>query len=291
VFTSITATWSSAQPSVRLIVTSKTGSRGCAASAAADIASGKVVMHRVRGASGSTSNQWKLDFPGTVTLCGFLLRSSDGALLAATAPVALTYRPGRASVSLEVPARVTPSQIFRFFVPVYAELRRDLVVTIKDASARGCGASYMLDAPVSENIFVRDMQGSHRYAEPERAPSVNGIYQLCAYVIESGSDPAPEATASATFEVGPDLCAAARAKLTAANRLARRAQSSVNRLRRTYRRYERRARRAEGATRRAYRRLARRDKRRYEAAVRRRDGARQVVTTVQSEVTAACGGK
>jgi hypothetical protein len=291
VFTPVTATWSSAESNLRVIVTRKAGSRGCGRTYAADDAYSTDVINRVVGSSGSASQNWRLNDPGTVTLCGYLYRANAPGLLAATGPVPLTYRPGRASVAIEVPPRVSPGQIFRFFVPVSAELRRHLEVTLKPTGSRGCGANYPLDDPVSTDLIYGYMQGNHRYAKSIRAPAANGMYLLCAYVSERPTDPAPEATFAATFEVGPNLCAEARAKLASANRTATSAQSSVTSYRRSYKRYQRRASRTHGASHETYRRLAKRDRSRYESAVRRRDAARAAAASAQAEVTAACGGK
>src|SRR4051794_5713401 len=289
VLTPITVSWSSAQPSVRVIVTSKPGSLGCGSTYAADDAHSRDVINRLAGSSGSASQNWTLADPGTLTLCGYLERAADSAPLAATGRVPLTYRSGHAGVAIQVPARVTPGQIFRFFVPVSAELRRHLEVTVKPTGARGCGADYALDAPVSTDLLYGYLQGNHRIAKIVRAPSVDGIYLLCAYVGERPGDPAPEAKSSATFEVGPDLCAEARAKLTSANRAARRAQSAATTYHRSYRRYERKASRTHGARHAAYRRFAKRDKKRYDRAIRARDGARNAAASARTEVTAACG--
>ena len=291
VFTPITATWNSTESNVRVIVTSKPGVQSCGTSYAADDAYSRDWINRVVGASGSTSRNWRLFDPGTVTLCGYLQRAADAAPLATAGPVRLTYRSGHASVSIQVPPRVSPGETFRFIVPVSAELRRHLEVTLKPTGTRGCGASYGLDDPVSSDVMYGAVQGNHRYAKAIRASSVNGMYLLCAYVSERPSDPSPEATFAATFEVGPDLCAEARAKLAAANRAAKRAQSSVTKYRRSYKRYERRARHTHGARRVTYRRRAKRDKSRYERAVRRRDAARKAAASARMEVTAACGGQ
>jgi len=290
VLTPVTVSWSAAESSIRVIVTRKPGSRGCGRTYGTDDPYSTDVMNRVVGPSGSATQYGRLNDPGTLTLCGYLQRADNAALLAATGPVPLTFRSARASVAIQVPPRVSPGQIFRFFVPVSAELRRQLEVTIKPTGTRGCGANYPLDAPVSTDLLYFYMQSDHRYAKTIRAPSVNGLYLLCAYVSERPSDPAPEATAAATFEVGPDLCADARAKLAVANRALRRAQASVTKYRKLYRRYERRARRTHGTERARYRRLAKRAKRRYDRAILRRDAARNAAASAQAGVTAACGG-
>jgi hypothetical protein len=288
--TRVTATWSATESSVRVIVTSKPGPRGCGSSYPADAPYSQDVLNRVVASSGSVSWNWRLNDPGTLTLCGYLQRADAATLVAATGPVGLTYRSARASVALQLPSRVSPGAIFRFFVPVSAELRRHLEVTLKPTGSRGCGASYALDDPVSTDVLYFSMQGNHRFAKTIRAPSVNGLYLLCAYVSERPSDPAPEATFAATFDVGPDLCAEARAKLAAANRAARKAQSSATSYRRAYKRDERRARRTHGAKHVTYRRLAKRARRRYERAIRQRNAARDAAASAQTEVTAACGG-
>lgn len=286
VFTAITATWSSTESNLRVIVTSKAGSRGCGSTYAADHADSTVWINRLVGSSGSTSRYWRLLDPGTATLCGYLYRAGEPVLLAATGPVPLTYRAGRASVAIEVPPRVSPGQIFQFFVPVSAELRRHLEVTLKPAGSRGCGASYPLDDPVSTDLIYGYMQGDQRYAKTIRASGITGTYLLCAYVSERPTDPSPEAAFAATFEVGPDLCAEARAQLAAASHRLISAQSSVTRYRTSYERYARRARRTHAT----YRRLARRDKSRYARAVGRRKAARVAAAFAQAEVRAACEG-
>jgi hypothetical protein len=245
------------------------------------------VINRVVGPSGSLSQLWKLNDPGTLTLCGYLQRVDTGARLAATGPVPLTYRSGRASVAIQVPPRVSPGQVFTMSLPVSAELRRQVEVTLKPAGTRGCGASYPFDAPVSVDVFDLWMQGNQSYAPAIQAPSVNGTYLLCAYVSEGPTDPAPEATATATFQVGPDLCAAARTQLLAANRAVGAAQRSVAKYRAAYRRD---LRRLESTHDRRYRRLARHNLGRYQRALRRRAAARQAAASAQTAMTAACGG-
>jgi hypothetical protein len=286
--TRITATWNATEPNVRLIVTSKAVPQGCGVTYAGDDAPSTDVINRVVGASGSAWRDWTLANPGTLTLCAYLQRVDNAAPLGSTGPVLLTYRSARASVALQVPPRVTAGQIFKFYVPVSAELRRHLEVTLKPSGSRGCGADYQIDDPVSRDVIYTSVRGDHRYAKSIKAPSVDGIYLLCAYVSERPSDPAPEATASATFEVGPDLCAEARAKLEDANRAAGRAQAAAKRYGRHYRRDMRRAQRTHGARHRAYRRLAKREKKRHDRAIRARDAARNAAASAQSEVTAAC---
>jgi hypothetical protein len=203
VLTPVTVTWSSTGPNLRVIVTSKPGSQGCGSTYAADDAYSTDVINRLVGPSGSTSQNWRLNDPGTLTLCGYLYRMNDPTLLAATGRVPLTYRSGSAGVAIRVPPRVSPGQIFRFLVPVSAELRRHLEVTLKPTGTRGCGASYPLDDPVSTNLIYFTVQGNHRYAKTTRAPGTNGIYLLCAYVSERPTDPAPEATFAATSRSAP----------------------------------------------------------------------------------------
>jgi hypothetical protein len=290
VYSPITATWSASQADLRVIVTSKGGSQGCGATYAADDRYSQDWINRLVGATGSTARSWRLMDPGTVTLCGYLMRASDSVPLAATGPVPMTYRSATAGLQLQVPPRVTPGQIFRLTVPVSSELRREVIVTRKPMSPGGCGANYALDAPLSEDLMWRSTQFDQTLGRSVKAPSADGIYLLCGYVVERPGDPAPEAVTSASFEVGPDLCAQARDKLAAAKRAVRSRQSKVDRYRRAYRRADRRASRTHGARHAKLRRQARRLHARYDGAVRARDAARGAAGSAQTEVTAACGG-
>jgi hypothetical protein len=137
--TLVTATWSATAPSVRVIVTSKPAPRGCGRTYAVDDPYSKDVMNRVVASTGSASRTWRLNDPGTLTLCGYLQRANDATLVAATGPVALSYRSARASVAIQVPPRVSPGAIFRFFVPVSAELRRHLEVTLNPRAPAAAG--------------------------------------------------------------------------------------------------------------------------------------------------------
>jgi len=289
VLTPITARWNSAQASVRVIVTKKPGNQSCAGNAAADLRSSTLLINYLGGASGGRFRNWTLADPGTLTVCGFLQRT-DGAVLAVSGPVPITYRSGRSTVTLEVPPRVTPGSAYRLVAVTDSELARHLAVTIKPSGPRGCGPSYPADSPLSSDLMYGRTQGPHRWGKAIRAPRANGLYLLCAYVGDSPADPAPEATASAAIEVGPDLCAEARAGLVTATRALGTAQRAVTRHRRSYKRYERLARRTHGARHARNVRLAKRDRRRYDRAVIRRDAARTAVGSAQAQVTATCGG-
>jgi hypothetical protein len=289
VLTPITARWSSAEASVRVIVTKKLGVAGCAGNAAADLTSGTLLINHLGGASGGRFRNWMLHDPGTLTVCGFLQRT-NGAVLAVSGPLQVNYRSGRSRVAIEAPPRVTPGSAYKLVAPTYSELARHLEVTVKPSSPRGCAPSYPVDSALSDDLMYWKTQGTHRWTKPIKAPSANGLYLLCAYVSDHPADPVPEATASAMFEVGPDLCADARAGLVVANRTLRAAERAVTRYRRSYRRYERRARRTHGARHARNVRLAKRDRRRYDHAVTQRDSARTTVASAQAQVTTTCGG-
>src|SRR4051812_12129637 len=114
--TPVTARWSSAESSVRVVVTEKPGVQGCGANAAADLHASTLVFTYLGGSTGGRFRNWTLRDPGTLTLCGFLQRT-DGTVLATSGAVQLTYRSGRSTVAIEAPPRVTPGSAYRFVVP------------------------------------------------------------------------------------------------------------------------------------------------------------------------------
>ncbi|WP_028062212.1 hypothetical protein [Solirubrobacter soli] len=287
----ITATWTSSDPDPRVIVTIKPdGPLGCGSAYNVDDPNSSDVIYTSGSASGSTTQTHTIYDPGTSIVCGYLQNSSsDASPLAVTGAVRLTVRSARATVSIQVPPRVDAGQAFALNAPVNTELSRRLIITLKPAGGRGCEATYALDDPNSTDVLYTTVQGTQTGTDTITAPTTNGTYLLCAYVVESGSDPAPEATSSATFLVGPDPCVTARAKLTAANKAVTTAEKAVARYRKSYKAYERKARRAHGAKRASYKRLAKRDKSRYKSAVRTRSKKRAALSTAQAGVTAACG--
>ena len=82
--TPVTATWSSTESNLRVIVTSKSGSGGCGSTYAGDDAYSTDVINVAAGPSGSTSRNWRINDPGTLTLCGYLYRMNDRTLSAVT---------------------------------------------------------------------------------------------------------------------------------------------------------------------------------------------------------------
>jgi hypothetical protein len=287
----ITATWSSTDPSPEVIVTIKpNGPLGCGANYLVDDPNSQNVIDRSGPSSGTATGTRTVEDPGSSILCGYLLRNSgDTSPLAVTGPVMLTVRSAKASVGIQVPARVDTGQAFALSAPATTELRRSLIVTLKPAGGRGCEATYVLDDPISTNVLDTTVQGIQTATSTITASSTRGTYLLCAYVGETSGDPAPEAVASATFLVGPDPCVEARAKLASAGKAVKTAESSVTRYRTSYRRYSSRAKRAHGAKHRSLQRLAKRDRSRYTSAVRRRAKARATLASAQAAVTAACG--
>jgi len=288
----VTATWTSADPDPRVIVTIKPdGPLGCGSAYNVDDPSSSDVIYTTGSSSGTTTQNWTINDPGTSILCGYLQNTAgDSTPLAVTGAVRLAVRSARATVSIQVPPRVDAGQVFALSAPVSTELSRRLIVTLKPAGGRGCEATYALDDPNSSDAIYTTVQGSQTGTANVTASSTNGTYLLCAYVVESAGDPAPEATASTTFLVGPDPCVTARAKLKSATKAVTTAEKAVTRYRKSYKAYEKKAKRAHGAKRASYKRLAKRDKSRYKSAVRTRSQKRSALSTAQAAVTAACGG-
>lgn len=289
----VTANWSSTSPNARVFVTVKpAGPLGCGATYAIDDPNSSDLIYDDGGtATGTdTENLYESD-PGTWTLCGYLQNSSsDTQALAVTGPVPVTFRSARASVSISAPARVDPGQGFTVNLAVTSELSRRVFLTIKPAGGRGCEASYALDDPDSSDVIYDDSaQGTTTVSENYTASQTAGTYLLCAYVQESGSDSAPEATASATMLVGPDPCTSAKAALTKASKAAKTAEAAVTRYRKASTRDRSRARHAHGARRRSLLKLYKRDKSRYASAVRQRAKKRAALNAAQAAKTQACG--
>jgi hypothetical protein len=285
--------WSSSTAEQYAFVTIKpSGPLGCGGSYAADAPNSEDVITTYTGAAAGTRSQnWTLNAPGTYTLCAFLQTGGSAtAPAAASGPITLEVRSARASVALTVPPRVDANQRFPVVAAVTAELERYVFVTIKPAGGRGCEATYSLDAPNSEDVLSKYVQGTQAASTDYTAPRTNGTYLLCAYVQEGGSDPAPEAAGSATILVGPDPCVTARASLTKAQKRVKTAESAVTRNRKLWKRYDGRAKRAHGARKASLRRQAKKYKSRYSSAVRTRSKERKVLATAQAGVTAACPG-
>jgi hypothetical protein len=288
----ITLAWSSATASVRAYVTVKpAGGLGCAPNYAADEPNSSDVIDNAGGTpTGSASENRTFGEPGTFTLCGYLQSSSDGAVLRATGPVALTVRSANAAVALVVPARVDPGQTFAITANVTAELRRGLFVTVKPAGGRGCEPNYAADDPISSDaIYNAAVQGSASVSENITASQTAGNYLLCAYVQEGSGDTAPEGMASAQFAVGPDPCKAARSALAAAKRKLKSAEASITRNRKAIARYKTAVRRRAKANRRHNQALLNAARKRYRTAQVSRVNARKSVTKRTAAVAKACG--
>jgi hypothetical protein len=288
----VTLSWSSTDSTVGAFLTIKPiGSLGCGANYTADRANSRDVASGYGQTNPSKSVNWTQPDPGSYLLCAYLHHDSNGSSVPlATTTATLTVRAARATVALAPPARVDAGQKFTLNVPVTTELQRGVFVTQKPAGGRGCEATYQLDRANAADVLYRSVQGTATASTDITAAQTNGTYLLCAYVQESSDDPAPEATTSATYLVGPDPCVAARQQLATANKAVKTAESSVNRYRSSYRRYDQRAKRAHGAKRRSLLRLAKRDRSRYRSAVRRRAAARGTLANAQAAVTTACGG-
>jgi hypothetical protein len=289
----ITATWSTAQRSPRVLVTVKpAGSLGCAPTYAVDDPNSSDVIYDTSATNptGSTTSNWTPEDPSSWIFCGYLQSSEDSTVtLATSAPLTVAVRGARASASIVVPARVDSGQPYPLSVPVTSELARQLYVTVKPAGGRPCEATYALDDPNSSDaIYAQPVSGNQTVTVNASAITAVGGYLLCAYVQEDSSDTAAEATAQATFQVGPDPCLAAKATLASATKAVHVAETSVNRNRISYKRYLRAVRRAHGRTRRTKRLLANRAHSRYVSAVHRRSTARARLAKAQAGVTSAC---
>jgi hypothetical protein len=288
----VTLTWSSQDSTAGAFLTIKpSGSLGCAPNYSADHANSRDVTYAGRQASGSKSTNWTETDPGSFLLCAYLHHDSNGeSAPLATATATLTLRSARATVGVVPPARVDAGQKFTLNIPVTTELQRGVFATQKPAGGRGCESTYQLDRANAVDVLYRNVQGTATASTEVTASRTNGTYLLCVYIQESSGDPAPEATASATYLVGPDPCVTARQNLATANTAVKTVERSVTRYRTSYRRYAQRARHAHGAKRRSLLRLSARDKSRYRSAVRRRAAARGTLGKAQAAVTAACGG-
>jgi hypothetical protein len=276
----ITATWSSGDPGPQVLVTVKpSGPQGCAVNYSADAANSDTIIGHDGVASGSWSVNQTFRDPGTFTLCGYLQHStSDTSPLAATGPVAVTVRAGRATVAIAAPARVSPRKTFALIANVTAELPRELLVTAKRAGGRGCEATYALDAPNSETLVSTDVQGTQTVKRTAEASSTRGTYLLCAYVQETTSDPSPEAVGSTQFVVGPDPCTAAKAVVTKVRKALSSAKRTEKRRKATWNRLQHGHHRA----------AARRARARYRRAARRRARIAALLVSKKAEATTAC---
>lgn len=285
----ISTTWNSASSSAEAFITVKpSGGQGCAPSYAADDPNSSDVVSGY-GASGTASANRTFDDPGAFILCGYLQNnSSDTTPRATTGPVTVTVRSAHASIAITAPARVDPGTSFAISVPVTAELRREVFVTVKPAGGRACEATYALDDPNSSDVLSDSAQGTQTLSATWTAGSSNGTYLLCAYVQENSSDPSPEATGSTQFRVGPDPCVSAKQALRKARKATLLAEKAATHYRRQYTRYGKLARANRGATRRKYQRLATRAHSRYRSAVRRRAAARALLVRRQAGVASSC---
>jgi surface-anchored protein len=287
----VTANWtSSSTTGTAVYMTVKpAGPLSCGASYSADAPNSDDVLGTgVATPSGSNSANWTFSEPGTFTLCGYLQKLSDGTALAASGPVTVTVRSATASAAISMPARVDTGKPFPLSVAVTAELRRQVFVTIKPAGGRGCEATYTLDSPNSDDVLSGNAQGVQTVSGTVTASQTPGKYLLCAYVQESSSDTAAEATTSATFLVGPDPCVTAKGVLAAATKDVHTAEKSVNANRTSYNRYHKAIRKAHGKRRVTLRTLANRAHSRYVSAVRRRATARGTLGKAQAGVKTAC---
>jgi hypothetical protein len=289
----ITVTWSTAEQSPRVMVTVKpVGPLGCASTYAIDDPNSADAVYHIYGNSpaGSSTENWTADDPGSWLFCAYLQSTADGTpTLATSAPVTVAVRGARATASIVVPPRVDNGRPYPLSVPVTSELARRLFVTVKPAGGRPCEATYALDDPNSSDVIYQErVSGNQTVTVNASAITTNGGYLLCAYVQEGSSDTVAEATAQATFQVGPDPCLVAKAKLTSATKAVHVAETSVNRNRKSYQRYRAAARRAHGKARRTKRLLANRAHSRYVSAVHRRSTARAALAKAQAAVTTTC---
>jgi hypothetical protein len=289
----ITVTWSTAEQDPRVMVTVKpVGPLGCALTHAVDNPNSADVISNSNGNSpaGSSTANWRADDPGSWLFCAYLESSAgDTPTLAVSAPVTVAVRGARATASIVVPARVDNGRPYPLSVPVTSELARRLYVTVKPTGGRPCEATYALDDPNSSDVISwEQVTGNQTITTTASAIATNGGYLLCAYVQEDSSDTVAEATAQATFQVGPDPCLTAKNKLKAATNAVHVAEKSVNRNRASYKRYRAAARRAHGKARRTKRLLANRAHSRYVSAVHRRSAGRAALAKAQAGVASAC---
>jgi hypothetical protein len=275
----VTANWSSTSSSDPFVaVTVKpAGGTGCAANYGADEANSRDVLTTGGKATGSATQNATFPDPGQFILCGYLQSSSGSATpYKTTGPVTLTVRAAKASIALAVPAQVDPGQTVTVTANVTAELHREVIVGVKPAGGRPCEPTWAQEDSESREVIDTGAQGTQAIQQAFTASTTNGLYLFCAYVVESGSDPSPEAVGSAQMQVGPTPCQRAQAALARAQKAVRVAEAAVTRYRKQVKRL---AARHSGAA---------RARSRYHSAVRKRAQARATLSVRQAAVSQAC---
>ena len=234
----VSVSWTSGSTNQYAFVTIKpAGSLTCAPSYAADEPTSEgVVSAWTSSVAGSRSGTVLEGDPGTYVLCAYLQsRHADTIPAAASGPIPVTLRSAHAAISLTAAPQTGARHRVLVSAAVTAELSRHVFVTAERTGGRGCEAAHTLKSRLA--LISAPVQGTQTLSAEFTAPK-DGTYLLCAYVQEGLHD-VPEATASTTFVVGPDPCVLAKARLTAARKAVRQAESAVARSRKRSQRYRR----------------------------------------------------
>ena len=179
------------------------GSAGCGSTYATDPGGENVILSAPVEGNYSVGGTAEVSNPGPYVLCAWLQQSSSSTTVFAKTSLPVEVRSAVATLDLKGKKRVGRNRAAKIKFSGQAELERQVYARVKRAGGRGCEGAYETDNGDSF-LFFEQVQGFFDFREAidpfmlER----RGRYLVCAWVQESASDLAPEASARFKFRVG-----------------------------------------------------------------------------------------
>jgi hypothetical protein len=198
----VTATGAGSEDSRVYATVKPAGPLGCGATYGTDPGGHDVMFSDEAEGAYTVSGTGEVDDPGTYLICAWVQEYSSDTVALATASMMVDVRQARASLLIRGPRRVRRPHAALLQLSGAAELDRYVFAKVKRVGSRGCGTSYRTDrgedVAYSDSVqgYFRLRETADRYDLPHR-----GRYLVCAWVQESWSDLAPEATASLRLRV------------------------------------------------------------------------------------------
>lgn len=182
-----------------------TGGRPCGANYAAD--DGTPILYHAppsTGPFGLTLNRTTYD-AGSYLVCAWV-GTHPSAPPTAVAELVIAVRAPASTASVAVPARVGAQSTVQIGVIAQTEVSRLLFVGI-NAPGIPCAANYAANRSVTDVLGYQETTGGpFTYTRNVVVPRPPGLYSVCGYVQEQGSDAVPEATFGTQFTIFSYRC-------------------------------------------------------------------------------------
>jgi hypothetical protein len=228
---------------------------------AADKGNALVTGNTEQGAYKETINHTTYD-SGDYLVCAWLQDSGSQPTATVATRLGISVRVPHSTAAVQVPAQATAGTPIQIAASIQTEVSRRVYVVV-NAPGIPCGANYAADQDLSAIFSGENNTGgpnvlTANYTPPRTA----GVYTVCGWIQESGSDTVPESTFTGQFNVTvpPTAeCVAARNSVT-------RLTKAVTAYKAAYTKWSKKAKTVHGKKHRSYARKATAYRRKWKTA-------------------------